>query len=273
MKPVSAFLNFLVGLLLLAVAPALAAAQLKSVGKTESFLFTGKPGKVQVALENNTAERVKQPLNYRIFQASSATLAPLGERQSLGEMEFPPGQAAIISIPFAPPDVRAITLFVMKVYLGEEAVASMNITAFPPKIFSRLTETGIAEIHLHEPDSLLRPVLEASGVKVTDRATASEAKLLLVRLPNAAAETDWNEQREVTSLPTLFIIGRGVTGSEKLLPTKFLQPEQGGRVAIVQDWFIPDIKENALSQVRLLRAIQILLTPDKESNPAGKKKD
>jgi hypothetical protein len=108
---------------------------------------------------------------------------------------------------------------------------------------------------------------------VIDPSATSEAKLLIVRLPNAAAETNWNDQRNISSLPTLFIVSRGVTAAEKLLPTKFLHTSRGGRVAIVQDWFVPDLKENALSQVRLLRAIQLLVNPEKEPNPTAKKKN
>jgi hypothetical protein len=69
----------------------------------------------------------------------------------------------------------------------------------------------------------------------------------------------------------LFIVGPGVTGSEKLLPFKSLN-RKNLRAAVLQEWFVPEIKTDALSQLRLLRALQFIAKPEQENDPAGKQK-
>lgn len=50
------------------------------------------------------------------------------------------------------------------------------------------------------------------------------------------------------------------------MPLKFGHGE-GFKSAILQDWFIPDLEQNALSQLRLLRAIDLMLKPDQVQKP------
>jgi hypothetical protein len=271
MTAISRYLKVLVLSVFLGTVSGIAGAQLTFVPSDDTFLFANRPGKIEVTLRNDASDDRKARVDYRIYQATSATLAPVGKRESLGDRQFPAEQGATISIPFAPPNVRAITLFVVKIYLGDDEMGSVRATVLPPNIFSRLLDDGVTHVRLHEPYNFLRAILEEDGVKVAE-GNMAEAKLAIVRLPNATAEAAWQNEGENSSAPTLFIVGRGVTGAEKLLPTKFRQTDRGTRIAIVQDWFVPDLEENALSQLRLLRAMEFLIKPRRELDPGSKEK-
>lgn len=246
------------------------AGGLKVAPGGDAYLFAGRAGKIQLTIDHEGGS-IRKNVEYRIFQSSSATLAPVHEKQSLGEREFPQDQSIVVSIWFTPPQIRTVTLFVAKIFADAEEIGSVPVTVVPPGIFSRLTSQEIKTILVKEPEPLVGPVLEEGGIEVSDN-LESGAKLGIVRLPNLEAQKEWRESEGNAEIPVLFIIGRGVAGAEKLLPVKFLSKE-GRRIALVQEWFIPDLKENALSQLRLLRTIQLLHHPEAEPTPLNKEKN
>jgi hypothetical protein len=245
------------------------AAQLTLVPAQDASLFAGVKGNVPLTFQHDDSETVTSELTYRIYQASSATLAPLGEKIPIPHQSFPAAASLTVHIPFTPPDVRAITSFVLKVSSGDEELGSANITVVPPRVFARLNDLNLKKVFLLETDPSLGPLLEQAPLETTDDASA-EVGLRIVRLPDPPAESDWKDRANKNSVPTLFIVGRGVTGAEKLLPVKAIS-RNDHRSVIVQDWFVPDLKENPLSQLRLLRAIQSLVKPEGELDPSKTK--
>jgi len=255
--------------LLLAVTSKLTAAQLTLVPAQDVFIFAGVKGKIPVTVQNDAEEAITQDLSYRIYQASSATLVPLDEKAPIPQQSFPSLASLTIALPFTPPEVRAITPFILKVFSNETEIGALNITVVPPKVFSRLKELKLKQILLYEPATWLRPLLDENGVEITDE-SSPEVNLHIVHLPNPDAEATWKDRALSNSVPTLFITGRGVSGAEKLLPTKSVQ-KNDRRAVVLQDWFIPDLQENPLSQLRLLRAIQLACKPELELAPNFKK--
>jgi hypothetical protein len=253
-----------------AVSTCMAAEQLQVLPGADVYLFSGRAGKVPVTVRNTSDETVTAALEYRFFQASSATIAPLDEKKAIGEKTFPAELTVSLEIPFTLPEVRSVSAFVAKLYTADKEIGAVNVTVVPPKIFSRLKQQEVGKVQVIEPDAAIRPMLEQSELPVVDESDA-ETKVRIVRLLNADAESDWKDRKASPTIPTLFIVSRGVTGAEKLLPVKFLSNENG-RIAMVQDWFVPELQENALSQLRLLRALQMLLAPEAESDPSTKKK-
>lgn len=256
--------------IIIAVAPKGFAAQLTLLPAQDVFLFAGVSGKIPLTFQHQDSEPVTGELTYRIFQASAATLAPISDESPVPHRSFPPAGLLTVQIPFTPPDVRAITSFVLKVSSNDGEIGSISITVVPPRVFARLDDLNLKQIFLFEPEPSLGPLLKESRVQITGE-PSSDASLHIVHLPGPAAESDWKDRATTPSPPTLFIVGRGVTGAEKLLPVKTIT-RNGGRVIVVQDWFIPDLKQNPLSQLRLLRAIQSLAKPEAELDP-GKEKN
>jgi hypothetical protein len=254
---------------LLAVVPKLSAAQLTVVPAHDVFLFAGVKGNIPITFQNESDDTIMQELTYRIYQASSATIVPLGEKAPLPQQTFPSQASVTIALPLTPPEVRAITPFILKVYLNDAEIGALNITVVPPKVFSRLKELKLKQIFLYEPAPWLRPLLDENDVEITDE-PSPDVNLQIVHLPNPDAEMSWRNRASSNSVPTLFITGRGVPGAEKLLPTKSVQKNDRPTL-VLQDWFIPDLQENPLSQLRLLRAIQLVCKPELELAPDSKK--
>lgn len=269
-RPISQVFFTAVAAAIIGFAPASLAAQLTLVPTKDVYLFAGVKGNVPLTFQHDDSEAVTSELTYRIYQASSATLAPLGEELSIPHQSFPAAASLTVQIPFTPPDVRAITSFLLKVSSSDEEIGSANITVVPPKVFARLNDLNLKKVFLLEPDPSLSPLLEEARLETTDDASV-EVGLRIVRLPDPASEAEWKDRSNKNSVPTLFIVGRGVTGAEKLLPVKAIS-RNDHRSVIVQDWFVPDVKENTLSQLRLLRAVQSLVKPDAELDP-GKTKN
>lgn len=249
------------------------AAELALVGPADLYRFAGAATKVPLTVQSSASAEVKSALSYRIYQASSATVAPLGDPKEIGEKQLEPDEAITFSVPFEAPEVRAITRFVMKVRAGEEELGSVAITVVPQKLFAQLAKDLEGSVELFEPEPALASILTESGVQLNADSETSSSKIAVVRLPSKAAEQDWKEQHAniKQTLPTLFIVGPGVTGSEKLLPFKSLN-RKNFRAAVLQEWFVPEIKTDALSQLRLLRAVQSIAKPEQENDPAGKQK-
>ena len=101
-------------LLLVVIAAVRASAGVSLVPGEELFLFGGRSSSVPLTIRNNEAEKQTQPLEWRLYQSSSATISPAGQRASLGEREFPARQDSVIRIALEPPEVRAITKFLVR---------------------------------------------------------------------------------------------------------------------------------------------------------------
>ncbi|MGN6386876.1 MAG: hypothetical protein ACTHMT_11620, partial [Verrucomicrobiota bacterium] len=56
-----------------------AAAELTLVGPADLYRFAGAATKVPLTVQSSASAEVTSALRYRIYQASSATLAPLGD--------------------------------------------------------------------------------------------------------------------------------------------------------------------------------------------------
>jgi hypothetical protein len=248
------------------------ASHLTVAGDSEIFLFAGRQARIPITIRNSTEEPISASLEHRIYQASSAVAAPISEKAAFPVQTFPAGANVTASIAFVAPELRSITPFVVKISTAkDEVVGSVNFTVVPANLFARLKEMDLKQIYLHEATPMIRPLLAETGVEVVDE-ESPETSLVIVHLPGTEAEVNWRDAASSSRAPTLFICGPGVTGAEKLLPAKLVQKE-GRRALVLQEWFVPGLKENALSQLRLLRAIQLLCKPDLELNPASQKTD
>lgn len=239
-------------------------AELKVLEGEEAFVFAGEAGRVRVLVANGGGE-MREGLGYRLFQASSATLAPVGEREEMEEVSFPPGQTVAVEIPVVAPEARAITSYLVKLYKGEEEIGAVRFRGCPEKLLEGLEKLSGA-VALFEPESSWANVFEQQEVPFVDATHSDiksfEGKLLVARLPNPDAEEQWKSF--LPDLPPqasiLLLVSPGVTGAELLAPIKFGQ-KAGQRVAVVQDWFLPALAESPLSQLRLLRVAELLLDP------------
>lgn len=234
----------------------------------EQFVFGGGRQSVFIPIENSGAELQSLALQARLFQASSAVLAPVAEKFRVAESVFPPGQKTLVPIAFEAPEAGRITSYVLKAYAAEDEIGSVKVRICPTNLLAGIKRL-VPEVALFESGELLGSILAQSGIPVTGmEADSTPARLMLVRLASAADEKAWSELDPPAGSAVLFIVSPGVTGAEQLMPLKFSEHTHA-RAAILQDWFVPDISRSPLSQLRLLRAIDLLMQPGTIKTPSN----
>ena len=241
------------------------AAALELVSGEEQFLFGGREMPVRVAIRNAAGEAVTERLSWRLYQASSATLAPVGEAVELEPITFPAGHEVVVSIPVTAPQPRGIGSFRVKVFTSAEELGSARLRVCPEGLLEGLEKLA-GEVGVFEAEAEVGELLQKQKVMVADLAAEADqfaGKLALVRLTSAEAEREWKtvQGRLPAGCAVLFIVSPGVTGSEILAPMKFGR-KNGRAVGMVQEWFVPALAESPLSQLRLLRAAELLLKPE-----------
>ena len=250
-------------------------AGLEIVPGEEQFVFGGRAAEVRVTVRNPDAEAAEAELSWRLYQASSATIAPVSERTALDPIIFPAGREVVLEIPLAAPETRTITSFLVKIWEGEDELGAVKLRVCPEGLWKGV-ERIAGEIAVYEPEAQLGPLLRGQGLAVTDLAEeklkGGAGTLVMVRLPSRAAEQEW--QSTAADLPescaVLFLVSPGVTGAELLAPLKRVR--KGGReMMLVQEWFVPELEESPLSQLRLLRATELLLKPDSGKFPINER--
>jgi len=225
----------------------------------EQYVFGGGPASVQLTIRNLGPPKEFSRLTHRLYQASSATIAPVEPAR-----EFPPRVLGdgIFSLEFSPPAVRTITGFIVKVFDEGSEIGAVPVHVCPTNLFQNVSNLA-KHVAIFDSERHLPELLEKHGVEFQNllESGAGEAELLLVKLTSAKDEEIWRARRIAPQVPTAYIVGWGVTSSEKILPVKFSNAH-GHPSVIVQDWFVPNLNVSAGSQVRLLHTLELLLKPE-----------
>ncbi len=245
-------------------------AQIRMLPSDEIYIFAGTQHHLPITLKNEGTKSEDTGLKCRLFQASSSTLAPASAPQNIPSFSIPAGTVSTIHVPFDLPETRSITTFHLKVYQSEQDLGSLIIRACPTNLLSGLKSLA-SEIVLFDPANSWKQLFVANGITVSDLTPApvtdSKAKVLLANFTSKQAEEEFQKLQDGSSpqWPSIFIVSTGVTSSEKLVPLKTVS---GRKAIVVQDWFLPSPATNALAQLRLLRAFELLLKPELVKTPA-----
>ncbi len=145
--------------LLAGVAPAWADLEVVPA-ETPQVVFAGGPAKAALILRNPDGDRREQELSIRIFQLSSATAMPIGERQPWKKVQMLGGQTVIGSVPVTLPEIRAATFFRIEVSSPDGVVARLPILACPRDLLQRLAAFGgETPVGIYDPEARLKPLL------------------------------------------------------------------------------------------------------------------
>lgn len=258
-------------ILLLAVAclahPVSAEEKLQLLTPQEQFLFAGNPAEVTAVVRNTGASDLKDALETRLFLASAASMAPVHERQPLPEASFPARQAVVLTLSVPLPSVRVISRGVVKLYRAGEEFGSLPVRLVPEKPWSGFEALAGKPAGCWPNQAALHSALEHRGLALQalddDSVRTFDGCLILVALRDSSQEAAWQETAK--SVPAgcavLILAAPATRAAELLLPVQWA--ETGGhRMALVQDWFVPDLDQSSLSHVRLMRVVEALLRPE-----------
>jgi len=103
------------------------------------------------------AQDFRAPLQYRIYQAASSILAPVGNVQEWKTIAIPAGARCLESVVVEVPAVRGETLFHLVWLEKERKVGTIRFRAFPQDLLSRALERG-ESLSLFDPNDHLAAI-------------------------------------------------------------------------------------------------------------------
>lgn len=157
--------------MLLAAQPWLGAASLTLVPDVSpQVVFADEAQSIEVCFRNSTATNVEVPLRFHVFQASSATVVPIGEPRSWKALPVLASQTVVESFAVKFPAVRVDTRFLVRwVDEHEYVLGTTEVIAVPPNLLRELRSlAGDRPPGLLDPQDQVRPLLRRAGVEFED---------------------------------------------------------------------------------------------------------
>src|SRR5258706_11417076 len=133
---------------------------------TPQTVFGGGKRTVTVQLCNRTTGSTEATLRTRLYQASAATLAPLGPATPWKSLSLGAGQTALETFDAEIPPVRGQTVFHIAFFEGEKKLGSIELHAFPGDLLKSLsTIAGEEPLALLDPEHKLDSALHGIPFK------------------------------------------------------------------------------------------------------------
>ena len=157
--------------MLLALQCSMRAAPLTLVpGESPQLVFADEAQAIGVWFRNSTATNAEVALHFRVFQASSATVLPIGDLHSWKTLPVLAGQTVVESWAVKLPAVRVDTRFFVR-WLDERgnALGATEVIAVPRDLLRELKSlAGDRPLGVFDPQDYLRPLLRRLGVGFED---------------------------------------------------------------------------------------------------------
>jgi hypothetical protein len=233
-------------------------------------VFSGGVRTVPVVWRNSSDLPTNLTLSMRLYQASSATAAPL-TLTPWKELNILPGQTVLESVSVNVPAVKAETQFLLQWLQGSNNVVGVTeIGAYPTNILRELEVlAGVEAVAVYDPLNRLKPLLHAVGVDFSDVAENGLehflGKLAIIGpFESKAQMREWlpGSIRGVASkgAGVVWIQPPSQPGEEKK-PSFYTVLEGKGAVVVVQAGVIGDLEQDPQAQLNLVRLCRQAVKP------------
>jgi hypothetical protein len=258
--------------LLLALSASLAAADAQLVLEESAHtVFAGEPQQIRVLFHNPTELRLDVEVWARVYQASSATLMPLGDSAPWKTLTVLPAQTIVESFPLTLAAVRCRTAF--QVHWREKAgqeIGRSHVVAWPRNLLAQLnTFAGAQPLFLFDPQSQLKLVLERANVKVETVLSgpdlaAGAGRLAVVVPPSAPLEPmllSHVKKRAEKGFASVVLLQATTAVSAALAPVLIVSPGSG-TIVVVRGFPVAALADSAATQRDLLRLAEWAVAAD-----------
>ncbi len=242
---------WLVACLLLGMSTIAAQAQLKLLPVPElQQVFGGGFRTITLTWHNPGQKPFSQELSTRLYQASSATIVPLGTAP-WRSLEILPGQTVIESASLVFPAVNAETRFVIQWLAGtNQVLGTSEALVYPPSLLKELKSlAGEEPLAVLDPQDLLKSLLKAAAVEFLDFEDANienyPGKLVIV-----GPFQNKTQMRE------------GLASQLRARPSFYAVPEGKGTVVVVQASLTASLSERPEAQLNLIQFARLALQPE-----------
>ena len=170
-------------LLLLEVCSACAAVELVPDGPEPALFGDGKRT-FRAPFRNTGDSAIEAHLEFRLYQASASTLAPLGDLRTWRTVPLGAGQTIVESVEVELPTVRGETGFQVIWFDGRTKLGATSLRIFPDELLKPLAALGgDAPVGLIDPEGQFKTALAAVRVqelKEAEDISAAETRLILI---------------------------------------------------------------------------------------------
>ena len=233
-------------------------------------VFGGGTRTLELRWRNAGDETTSADISARMFQASSATVVPLG-RWPWKNMTVQLGQTVLQTATLDFPAVRAETPFLIQWLDGTNTVlGKTEVRVFPTNLLARLqTLAGEQPVGVFDPDDLLKSLLRPLGVLFQDLAEDGTDKFT-GRLTIFGPFDSKGQMRTSLTSDIRALAKRGVAvvwlqpppGPRDLLRPSFYSVRVGdGAIVVAQVSLVARLADSPEAQSNLLRLAELALRP------------
>lgn len=239
-------------------------------------VFAGHARKITVVWRNAGDKTAGAEVRTRLYQASSATVAPLSE-EPWRKIEVLPGQTVLESVQMDFPAVNAETRLLIQWLEGtNRVIGKTEVLVYPTNLLCELkTLMGESILGVLDPNGELKPLLKQNGVDFLDLGETSledfQGKLAVIgpfhsktQMRDGLAQTIQRIARKGAAVVWIQP-PRGPKDTVK--PSFYVVPEGKGAVVVVQPDLVANLAESPQSQLNLVCFAKLALNPVPPSLP------
>jgi hypothetical protein len=239
--------------------------------KQMQCVMAGETRTITVVWRNASDEVLDVEIHLRLYQASSATVAPLADRP-WKRIEILPGQTVLESVQLHFPAVNTETRFLIQWLAGTNQVIGLTqVLVYPTNLLAAFKAmAGPGPMGVLDPQGQLKALLKAAGVEFEDlgcRELGSFPGRLAIlgpfRSPNQYGTRFVDRVRKLAAKGVAVVwIVPPTNQASRLKPSFYPLPFGTGNVVVAQATLIPDLADNPVSQLHLIRLVELALKPE-----------
>ncbi|MGA3282842.1 MAG: hypothetical protein ABSD57_00085 [Verrucomicrobiota bacterium] len=239
--------------------------------KEPQCVFAGNARPITVVWYNACDKTMDAEIRTRLYQTSSATVAPLSE-QSWKKITILPKQTVLESAQVDFPAVKAETRFLLQWLEGSNRViGKTEVLVYPTNLLAELkTLMGENVLGVFDPNNELKPLLQQNHMEFSDlgEAALEDFRGKLAVIGPFLSKTQMREglaqavQRIAWKGAAVVWIQPPSEPKDKIKPSFYIVPEGKGAVVVVQSDLVAGLSENPRSQLNLIYFSKLALNPE-----------
>ncbi len=229
----------------------------------EAFVFSGNRREIEVVLHNDSESEVLSHVRMRLYQATSATLAPFGEAQEWKNVRILPGQKIIEHVTIDFPSVRSLTAFQVRWLAdGDREIGRTSVNVVPTNVLSQVTVlVSNKTVRLIGTEGVLKEALKRGGVKFeeSDSIAGLSGGIAFIGAGVDPDEIKTSLKRMKHPMTALWF--QHFASAMEAVPNLYFVQCGQARIAVADARLVNDLGNSAPAQINLLRCIRAAQDP------------
>lgn len=219
---------------------------------TPQTVFAGQAVAIKALFRNSTDEPVEMEITTRLFQASAATMMPVGDERRWKRLQVLPKQTVVETVTLTIPEINVPTRF--QVRWGD--VGKTDVFVYPKGLLKGLkTLAGEQPLVVFDPDNKLKPLLKQDGVEFAEFDAETPDSRLAILCSSTSSLPQTVLSRIKKGMAAVWFRPQKVT-------VAYAVRVNAGVVIMAPLTSVSALAESPLAQVNLLRFAELALQPE-----------